>query len=274
MNCLTLSHINLCILIPCYNSFDGLILSIKSINYTKDEYLIIIVDDGSQEKVTIEKINQVIPGLINVKIIRLETNQGITKALNKGLEFIYTNYSAQFIARLDCGDICSPKRFYTQVAFFEKHPDIHLTGTWCYFKDNSNGEAYKYSTPTQHEQIKREMYFRNVFIHPTVMWRTAEMGKLKYPEKYPCAEDYGLFYDMVSKIKSAVINEFLVTCEINYKGISILNRTTQLKSRLKVVSFYGKNRLLYLMGAVKLAALLIIPHQFIFIAKKKLYKAT
>jgi glycosyltransferase involved in cell wall biosynthesis len=274
MNSTILPDIDLCVLIPCYNNFDGLIDSIKSINYTENKYVVIVADDGSKETVSAERIQQKLSAFVNFKIVRSEVNCGITKALNLGLEFIYANYSPKFIARLDCGDICSPQRFYKQVTFFENHPDIHLTGTWCYFKNNQTGESYKYSTPTQHSQIKREMHFRNVFIHPTVMWRVTGTSKLKYPEKYPCAEDYGLFYDMISKRKSAIIDEFLVTCEINHQGISILNRSTQLKSRLKVVSFYGRNRLLYLLGAAKLSFLMIIPHQFIFLTKKIIYKTT
>jgi glycosyltransferase involved in cell wall biosynthesis len=263
--------IDLCIIIPCYNNFEGLCLSISSINYTAGKYCILIVDDGSIESVTIDKLQ--LPDK-NISIITNTKNEGITIALNKALEFIYENYTTRFIARLDCGDICSPNRFYTQIAFFEKHPEVHLTGSWCYFKDNASGSAYSYCTPTLHKQIKREMYFRNVFIHPTVMWRMSGVGKLKYPEQYPCAEDYGLFYEMIDSAKTAIINEFLVTCEVNHKGISILNRSVQLKSRMKVVSFYGKNKFLAGLGSVKLLLLMMVPYQFIFMTKKIIYNAT
>jgi len=265
--------IDLCILIPCYNDFGGLIRSINSIVYNTEKYLILLVDDGSTECITIERINQNIPEVVNFKIIRLEHNMGITNALNRGLEFIYANFSVQFIARLDCGDICSPDRFYTQISFLQSNPGIHLLGTWCYFKDYESGAAYKFMTPTQHKQITRSMNFRNVFIHPTVMWRYSGVSKLKYPEQYPYAEDYGLFYDMISKIKSAIISEFLITCQINNEGISIGNRTIQLKSRLKVISYYSKNKFLFLLGAIKLKLLMIIPYHIVFILKKNLYRA-
>ncbi len=166
MNFLIRPLIECCILIPCYNNFDGLIESLKSINYPSNKYVVVIVDDGSTDPVSIEKIYHRIACAMNLEVIRLATNQGITKALNKGLEFIYTNYSAQFIARLDCGDICSSQRFYTQIAFFEKHTDVYLTGTWCYFKDKLTGVAYKYNTPVLHTAIKRDMYFRNVLYIP------------------------------------------------------------------------------------------------------------
>lgn len=274
MNLPGLTYYKLCILIPCYNNFEGLIQSIQSIDYLSGAYIIVVVDDGSLEPVAADRINNYFHAKHTVKIIHLSQNQGITKALNTGLEFIYTNYSVQFIARLDCGDTCSPQRFYTQVAFFERYHNIHLTGTWCYFKDSRTGKGYKYITPTQHDEIDREMHFRNVFIHPTVMWRVDGTGKFKYPEQYPCAEDYGLFYELISKVKSAIIDEYLVTCEINHKGLSGANRTTQLKSRLKVVSDYGRRKGLYLMGASKLYFLMIMPYNIIFNAKKIIYNTT
>ena len=269
MICPNLYKIDFIILIPCYNNFNGLINSIRSIHYNEKKFFIVIVDDGSDEAVTIERIQQRISVSLNIKVLSHINNQGITKALNKGLEYIYTNFLPEYIARLDCGDICSPERFYKQINFFEKQPDVHLIGTWCYFKNNLTGEGYTYSTPVKHNTIKQKMHFKNVFIHPTVMWRVAGMGKLKYPEQYPFAEDYGLFYGMISKVKSAIINDFLVTCEINHNGISISNRSQQLKSRLKVIRDNSSNKLLLLFGVLKLYALILIPDGLFLRAKLK-----
>lgn len=264
--------IELCLLIPCYNNFDGLISSLKSIHYDIKKYLIIIIDDGSRNAITHTDIVEALISPLNVQIIRLEKNMGITKALNKGLEFIYLNYSTKYIARLDCGDICTIDRFYTQTKFLENNSDIHLVGSWCYFKNSQSGIAYKYITPTLDKYIKRSMNFRNVFIHPTVMWRVSAFNKLMYPEKYPYAEDYGLFYDMITKVKSAIINQFLVTCELNDGGISVSKRSVQLKSRLKVITDYGTNNFLYFFGVIKLFVLMVFPYQIVLLIKKKIYK--
>ena len=264
--------IQLCILIPCYKNFNGLIISIKSINYDINKYLIIVIDDGNIEEITKDKINKELPSNLNIEIIRSEQNLGITKALNKGLQFIYSNYSVNYIARLDCGDICSADRFYVQTKFLETNKNIDLVGSWCYFKDPQTGVAFKYITPTVHKYIKRSMNFRNVFIHPTVMWRVSAVNKLLYPEQYPFAEDYGLFYDMITKVKSAIISQFLVTCELNNSGISISKRSIQLKSRLKVIADYSKNNILVFLGAIKLMVLMIFPYQFILLIKKNFYK--
>jgi hypothetical protein len=104
------------------------------------------------------------------------------------------------------------------------------------------------------------------------MWRcNAIKGSELYPENYPDAEDYGFFYQLLKKGEGAIIPEYLVTCEINHKGISLSSRKKQLKSRIKVVKEYGKNRVLRYLGVIKLRLLLIIPYNVIFAIKKSLY---
>ena len=116
------------------------------------------------------------------------------------------------------------------------------------------------------------MHFRNIFIHPTVMWRCDPVKNNElYPETYPNAEDYGFFYQLLENGEGAIIPEYLVTCEINHKGISLSSRKKQLKSRIKVVKEYGKNRVLRYLGVFKLRLLLIIPYNIVFALKRTLY---
>ena len=116
------------------------------------------------------------------------------------------------------------------------------------------------------------MHFRNIFIHPTVMWRCDAMkDNAQYPDTYPDAEDYGFFYQFLLNGESAIIPEYLVTTEINHKGISLSSRKKQLNSRIKVVKEYGRNRVLRYLGVLKLRLLLIIPYNLVFAAKRALY---
>ena len=265
-------QIDFYLLIPFFNNLPGLLHSLQSVQYDADKFVVVIVDDGSKQPITREVLNQHIASEIKTEIIRLPQNQGITIALNTGLQWILQQKNAQFIARLDCADTCSADRFYKQVAFLKQHSNINLVGSWCIFKDYSSNVAYKYITPTRHNNIIRGMHFRNIFIHPTVMWRCEALrGGDFYPENYPDAEDYGFFYQLIMKGECAIIPEYLVTCEINHKGISISSRKKQLKSRIKVVREYGKNRVLRYLGVLKLRLLLIIPYNIIFSLKKALY---
>jgi glycosyltransferase involved in cell wall biosynthesis len=263
---------DICVLIPCYNDLPGLVKSINSIHYRARRFVILVVDDGSTEPITSDWLYQQSPLATNIQILRFAQNGGITNALNKGLEYIYVNCPSTFIARLDCGDICAPDRFYRQLAFLEKNPSIDLVGSWCYFRNPHTGTSYKFTTPTQHKAIRHSMYFRNVFIHPTVMWRATPLKEFRYPGNYPHAEDYGLFYDIVLNKKAAIIDDFLVTCEINPLGISFRNRFDQLKSRLQVIRNYGTNKWWVAAGTIKLLVLMALPHQMVFNLKKRLFK--
>ncbi|HEX9510842.1 MAG TPA: glycosyltransferase [Puia sp.] len=260
------------LLIPYYNNLPGLIRSLESIKYDPVKYSLLIVDDGSTAILRYEDLAPHIPAALTVKIIRLVENKGITKALNTGLHWLEENRDFQFVARLDCGDLCSESRFRQQVEFLERHPDIDLVGSWCLFKDFSSGSSYRYITPTEHKKITRGMHFRNLFIHPTVMWRASVAGKTGiYPENFPHAEDYGFFYEILNSGKGAIIPEDLVTCEINPKGISLYFRKEQLKSRARVVKQYGKNKVFSLMGVLKLKFLMVIPYEWILQIKKRVY---
>lgn len=260
------------LLIPFFNNLSGLLHSLNSVQYDAEKFIVVIVDDGSDEPITRTILNQHISTNSQVEIIRLPQNKGITHALNTGLQWILQQNNAHYIARLDCGDICTNDRFYKQVAFLHQHPTVNLVGSWCIFRDYTTNVAFRYVTPTDHNHISRSMHFRNLFIHPTVMWRCEAMKEVaRYPDNYPDAEDYGFFYQLLKKGECAIIPEYLVTCEINHKGISLSSRKKQLKSRIKVVREYGMNKVLRYLGVIKLRLLLIVPYNIVFAIKRSLY---
>jgi glycosyltransferase involved in cell wall biosynthesis len=260
------------LLIPYYDNLKGLLCSLQSISYEPAKYSLLIVDDGSPEPLRRDELLPHLPSETTIEIIRMPVNGGITKALNAGLHWLKSKNDFRYVARLDCGDLCDPARFRRQVEFLGQNPDIDLVGSWCIFKDFISGSSFRYSTPTEHEKIARGMYFRNIFIHPTVMWRAIVAEKAgSYPENFPYAEDYGFFYEIISKGKAAVLPENLVICEINPKGLSLRFRREQLISRGRVVRHYGKNRIFSLLGIIKLQLLMVIPYGWVFQAKKWVY---
>lgn len=263
-------QIDFYVLIPYYNDPEGLVQSLQSIDYYPGKFSILIVDDGSALPIDQTSLLSRINPEIAVQIIRLPANQGIARALNKGLEWLSDQDGYKYIARLDCGDICEKDRFYRQVAFLDKHPETDLLGSWCTFKDYATGNAYLYKTPTRLNRIEKSMYFRNIFIHPTVMWRAAAKRQL-YPEIFPHAEDYGLFYAFMRKKNYAILPENLVTCKLNRNGISLKHRKEQLRSRMEVVKHYGRNKLLTALGVLKVKLMMFIPYTWIWQIKRILY---
>lgn len=258
-----------CLLIPCYNNFEGLIESLKSVLYPDDKYLILIIDDGSNHPLDEGEIKTCVGSMKPVIVLHNKKNLGITKTLNNGLSWIEENTSSKYIARLDCGDICTPNRFTTQVGYMDLHSEIGLLGSWCRFEDKKKEEEYLYVTPVRHNKIQRAMYFRNVFIHPTVMFRTSLLEQTGYyPENFTYAEDYAFFWKLITMSKSYVIDEFLVTCEININGISFKKKTEQIIARYKVVKKFSKSKLLRAISFFKLSLLYIMPKRLILQLKK------
>jgi len=253
-----------CLLIPCYNNFDGLILSLETVYYYSNRVMIVVVDDGSQSPVTITAIKSAIKTDYPLIVIRSDRNNGITDALNKGLRWIELNTKTKYIARLDCGDLCHPDRFYKQIDYMNNHSDTGLLGSWCVFENKNSSFKYRYKTPTEHQPIKRAMHFRNVFIHPTVIFKTNLLEKIGYyPYDFDHAEDYAFFWELLKITRYHILNEFLVTSEINEKGVSFRNRQKQLGSRVRIIDKYGTNPVLKFIGILRINALRLFPKRFI-----------
>ncbi|MBC3538714.1 glycosyltransferase [Rufibacter sediminis] len=266
----SLPEIDLCVLIPCYNNQEGLIKSLQSIVYKPEKLWVLIVDDGSLMPVQEEAIAST--GIsFRFHVIRLYKNEGITHALNTGLQWIEDHLQTRFVARLDCGDLCHQERFFKQVKFLDENTQVGLLGSWCEFHNPQTGLKYAYTTPLEHASILSEMHFRNVFIHPTVVFRSELIKETgKYPIEYPYVEDYALFFKMLHKTKGAILNDFLVTCELNPKGISLSNRKEQLFGRRSVVSDYGVFAFKKIAGEFKLLFLSFLPYGLVHLVKSKL----
>jgi len=254
------SPLDFCLLIPCYNDEPGLIQSLQSIQYAPEKFAVVIVDDGSRTPVDMALLKSSAPNVTQFHLIRLPQNSGITTALNTGLHWILENATTPYIARLDCRDTCHPQRFYKQVTFLNTHTEVGLLGTWCTFTDEKGKNTYTYTTPLQHTAIINAMHLRNVFIHPTVMFRTAVMKEVGfYPYDFPHAEDYAFFWKLLKITQGAVLGESLMDCAVRNQGLSLLNRRVQLLSRKKAVQQFGTNSVLKVIGMLKLYILLIIP---------------
>jgi glycosyltransferase involved in cell wall biosynthesis len=264
------NELDFCLLIPCYNNFEGLIESLKSVSYPEDKYLILIIDDGSDIPLEEEKIKTHLGKKKPIKLLSNEKNNGITKTLNHGLSWIEKNTFSKYIARLDCGDICVSDRFSIQVEHMDLHPEIGLLGSWCRFIDEKTGLKYSYKTATQHSAIAREMYFRNVFMHATVMFRTSLLKKTGYyPLDFDYAEDYAFFWKLIRLGQSVVLDKFLVICNVNRGGLSFKNRRKQLAARWKVVNTFSNRPLLKIIAFTKLKLLYFIPKGLVLRLKRQ-----
>lgn len=260
-----------CLLIPCYNNAKGLLESLNSVEYPDDKYLVVIVDDGSTVALNAGLISAGLKKIMPFILLHNEKNEGITSSLNRGLDWIEENTMTKYIARLDCGDIVAADRFLKQVEFLDLHKEVVLLGSWCKFTEKKTGHGFLYKTACTHKEIVKEMHFRNVFIHPAVMFRASVLKKnnLRYPVDFMHAEDYAFFWTLINAGQSFIVNDFLTTCEINSKGISLQNRGKQLRSRIRVINKFATSSSVKILSYLRMSVLFLIPYRLLLYWKKR-----
>lgn len=257
------------LLIPCYNDTEGLIRSLLSVEYPKEKFKVVVVDDGSTVPVSLSELPEALLQKQSIEIIRLTENKGITEALNTGLRLILNRNDALYTARLDCGDTCTSDRFTKQISFLSVNTDVALIGSLCLFVDPIKNVKFVYKAAEHHYAIFKQMHLKCSFIHPTVIFRNEIIKNTKlYPYAFPYAEDYAFFFELVKKYKAYIIQEILVETQINTKGLSVKRRREQIKSKINVIRFYGVIKLLTCTGLTRQYLLSMLPYKIITHVKR------
>jgi glycosyltransferase involved in cell wall biosynthesis len=252
------------LIIPYLNNKEGLLRSLKSIQYPRDLLEVIVVDDGSPVALIQEDVAGFLDSFSQLMILRSEENRGVAPSLNLALTELLNRKDYKYIARLDCGDLCVNDRLLKQVRYLDQHPEISLLGTRVLFKNFLTGKEYQYQNKSDYKDIKREMHFKCSFIHPSVMFRREVLSEVGlYPENYLHCEDYAFFYKIIRQYRAANLPEILLISEINEGGISTTNRKRQMLSRIKVISRFGTNPFLKAGGILRLLMLLIAPFRLV-----------
>ncbi|WP_026174896.1 glycosyltransferase [Thermus igniterrae] len=258
------SHVAL--LIPVYGDQKGLEKTLSTL--PSDLPLdVVVVDDGSHPPLVLPPVGEPHRAFL----LRLDTNQGITRALNHGLHWVLER-GYPYVARLDAGDLALPGRFGRQLRFLEENLEYGLVGGQVRFVDLEGRETHRERFPTEDWEIRRVMHARNVFMHPAVMMRTEALKKVGlYRETYPAAEDYDLFFRLMRHYKVANLPEEVLVCRINPGGISLRKRRQQLRTRLRILAENFEPGLKESwLGLAKNLALFLAPTPLVFWAKRLL----
>ena len=251
------------IVMPHYNNIVGLKLSIASIQENDSIQLdLLVVDDGSRDKPHLDYLTQLYH-LGKVFLLENQQNRGIEYALNDGLKFAKDNGYA-YVARLDCGDICYPNRFGTQLAYLNNHPEIKLLGAWCRRIDVVTGRISNFCPSIEHKDILRQLKMHNMFCHPLVIFSTKVIDLVGYyPTEYKYAEDFAYFSKIAKVVKTANLPIFLLDYEINPAGISLSRREKQLSSTIHVIKDNFNFSFASFIGLIWYNMLLFLPYKLV-----------
>ena len=177
------------VIMATYNNANGLESSIDSIlNQTYKNIELLVLDDGSRDKT-----KELLEKKFNQKGLRIfynEENKGLTKSLNKLIEFS----NGKYIARQDDDDISLPNRIETQVKSLENSKYKACT-TRALIKD-TNVKIPGFSFYISSKLI---MKIKNPHLHGTLVIEKDCLEKVgRYDENFYYAQDYKLFSDLLN----------------------------------------------------------------------------
>ncbi|HVX77465.1 MAG TPA: glycosyltransferase [Bradyrhizobium sp.] len=217
-------------LMPAYNPpHDDLTRTVNSLLAQTEDADIVIVDDGSRRSVS-----EMLAPHANIILLRFDRNRGIAAALNHGLEYIVRS-GYEFVARMDCGDICVRDRIAKQQAYMDAHPDTDLLGAFADIVDEDGNHLFFEGTSGGRAAIRRKLQDNAAFKHPTFFFRASCVQRLGgYSTDYPHAEDYEFMQRVYKKGNIDCLDDVLVIYEKNSSSISSRNRSAQLRSRLRI----------------------------------------
>ncbi len=160
---------------------------------------IVLVKDGPLTKELENIIDKYIKKYPNLfKIIALEKNYGLGKALNIGLE----SCTFELVARMDGDDISKPDRFEKQIEFMKKNPQVDILGSWIdefIEKDNNIKIRSIRKVPEKNNEIYLKLKSICAFNHPTVMYKRRKVIEAgSYLQDF-VLEDYYLWIRLAQK---------------------------------------------------------------------------
>lgn len=173
------------------------------------------------------------------KFVELETNQGLGKALQIGVQ----NCSYEIIARMDTDDIAKPNRFEKQIREFEKDRKLTVLGSAIEeFSITPDVIDTIRSVPLTNQEIKQYAKMRNPFNHMTVMFRKSAVIDVGNYLPFHLSEDYYLWYRLLSKgYKTKNLSESLVYARVDKNMFKRRGGVKYFLQEVKLQNIFYKN---------------------------------
>ena len=199
--------------------------TIKSVLTQKNvELELIVVIDGASRAVI-----DVVESFEDFRLVKIyQSNQGLTKALQKGCDVANGN----FIARIDAGDQMSPDRLHKQLNFLCSNSKVAIIG--CVVEMVTDEGFPLYHVEFTAEELKRSLMSDNVdefksFVHSSVMFRKQAYEHVGgYRSEFYFTQDCDLWARIVwAGYDLGMIDETLQTNVFSTSGISGQHRASQ-----------------------------------------------
>lgn len=203
------------VLIPVYNRARHVAMAIDSVlAQTLPDFELVVVDDGSTDG-TPEIVRAYSDS--RVRLIRHQSNQGVPRTRNRGLQ----EARGEYVAMLDSDDYAYPERLERQVAFLDRNPDHALVGSRKRRMD-ARGRPVKRlkgfkRRPCSAEAVQARLLFRCCIAQTSVMGRTALLRAFGYREAFSAGQEFDLFVRLSRHHRIANLRDVLV-CYRSHPG--------------------------------------------------------
>ncbi len=214
------------VLMSVYNeSREDVLKSVQSIlEQTYGNFEFIIVCDNP-DSISIRKLLREVEKMDDrIKIVWNKDNIGLALSLNRAYEIS----KGSIIARMDADDISRNNRFEKQVEFLIREKCDLIWSSYS-FIDEDGGEiegSVRYYTK---DEIIRNLPYKNIVHHPTVMLTRDMFEKVGGYRNFPCSQDYDLWLRMLDAgAKIEMLNEVLLQYRVRRDSVSCRKRYQQL----------------------------------------------
>lgn len=219
------------VVMAVFNGRSTLSAAIRSLQIqTLEAWELIIVDDCSTDgsKDLIREISDQ-----RIRLVRNKRNSGLAASLNRGIDLA----RAQYIARMDCDDVCFPWRLKVQLEFLRSHADVDLVGGGALEFQDDWKPLLVSKLPTDHDEIIRAIAFgRTPLYHPAWCGRAEWFRSFRYDVTFAKAQDCELLVRGAASSRYANIPVVL----IGYRREKF-NLVKRIRSRWHVLRAYWKN---------------------------------
>ena len=220
------------VIIPVYKNIDLLNDSLKSLlDQTYKFFEVIVVNDGSLEKKKIfEIIKKFKKKKLDIKLINIKKNKGVSCALNKGIN----KSKGKYISWLSHDDFFHPKKFEKQINFMKKKKiDVCFTNFYLVNNEKKILKKINYKNlffeSKEHILIRDNINFCTAIINKKIY---KKIGFFDIQKKH--TQDYDLLIKIFRSYKIYFINDYLFYSRVHKKQSSIIGKEEANKEKEKL----------------------------------------
>jgi len=211
------------------NGMDHLPAAMNSLlRQTCRDLEVIVVDDASEDGTGAHLSDLGDP---RVRVLRNETNLGLTQSLNRALAVA----DGSFIARMDADDIAHPERFERQIDALRARPDLAILGCNALIIDEADRPVGHWRSPLGSWLVDWTVHFQPPFMHPSVMIRREGLPiPLSYDPAFRTTQDYDLWARRLPGVRGDNLGQDLMFYRRSAGAVSQRRREEQLATHLAI----------------------------------------